>query len=286
MKLIAFTKMFQNATAEDLRSIARRDGLDGFDLCVREGYPVNPDNIDRALPDLVRQLGDSGVSVPMITGPGLWCDADAPQSRRIVRAMADAGVRLFKLGYMLHKPAGPGDYRRTVERFREGLTDWAKIAGDHGVRVCYHTHCDMPGFHLGYHLGTNCAELMHLIEGFDPTTVGAYIGTGNLVASGEPFTLGLEMLRDYLAVVELQDLRLEWHRVDDEGDHDRKWTTAGSGAVHWTQVFSSLARVGFEGPMTMHAEFEVPAGETFDSVFQREAAYFRAKRDVALTASP
>src|SRR5690606_5073727 len=146
------------------------------------------------------------------------------------------------------------------------------------VKVCYHTHCDVPGLSLGYHMGTNCAELMHMLRGFDPTMVGAYIGTGNLIATGEPFEYGLAMLNEYLSIVELQDMYLELVQVVDVGGLRRRWTTAWNGAVHWSRVFEALVSCGFDGPLTMHAEFEVTSDQSFEKLLTDEVAYFKHKR--------
>jgi len=44
MKLVLFTKLLKDKDAAGLIRIAREHRLDGFDLCVRDGYPVNPEN--------------------------------------------------------------------------------------------------------------------------------------------------------------------------------------------------------------------------------------------------
>ena len=46
MKLIVFSKMFKDKNPEDLVNLAQEYGFEGYDLCVRPGYPVSPDNAD------------------------------------------------------------------------------------------------------------------------------------------------------------------------------------------------------------------------------------------------
>jgi sugar phosphate isomerase/epimerase len=282
MKIIAFTKMMRQADEDGLIRIAHNAKVEGLDLCVREGYPVNPDNADAAMPRLVRRLEKEGIPVPMVTGEGVWRDAGDPSSQRILSGMAQSGVRLYKLGYYYYRPGVDGAYWDFVDRVRRGLEGWSKLGERFGVKVCYHTHCDIPGLALGQYMGTNCAALMHLLKDMDPARVGAYIGTGNLVVSGEPFEYGIEMVGKYLSIVELQDVYLE--RIDngDQGMHRRHWTTAGQGAGAWSTIFDTLVRRHFDGPLTMHAEFEVPAGETFENVLTREMAYFTSHRARAM----
>ncbi|MCC6424371.1 MAG: sugar phosphate isomerase/epimerase [Phycisphaerales bacterium] len=282
MKIIAFTKMMRQADADELARIAHATKVEGFDLCVREGYPVNPDNADTELPKMVSRLKSENIPVPMVTGEGVWRDAADPSSTRILSGMAQADVGLYKLGYYYYRPGVDGDYWAFVDRVRRGLKDWSKLAERFGVKVCYHTHCDIPGLALGQYMGTNCAALMHLLKDLDPARVGAYVGTGNLVVSGEPFDYGIEMVGKYLSIVELQDVYLERIADGDQGMHRRHWTTAGRGAGAWTKVFETLVRHGFHGPLTMHAEFEVPAGESFEKLLERDMAYFSSRRSRAL----
>lgn len=44
MKLIMFSKMLKEKSPVELVTLAKEWGLDGYDLCVRPGYAVNPDN--------------------------------------------------------------------------------------------------------------------------------------------------------------------------------------------------------------------------------------------------
>jgi len=282
MKIIAFTKMMRGADADALVRIAHDTKVEGFDLCVREGYPVNPDNADTELPRLVRRLEKDGIPVPMVTGEGVWRDAEDPSSPRILSGMAQAGVGLYKLGYYYYRPGVDGAYWSIVDRVRRGLESWSKLGERYGVKVCYHTHCDIPGLALGQYMGTNCAALMHLLKDLDPARVGAYVGTGNLVVSGEPFEYGIAMAGEYLSIVELQDVYLERIADGDQGTHRRHWTTAGRGAGAWSKIFETLARHEFNGPLTMHAEFEVPAGESFEKLLGREMAYFASRRENAM----
>lgn len=281
MKIIAFTKMLKYADADALIRIAHTTGIEGYDLCVRDGYFVNPENVASALPTLVKQLSREGVPIPMVTGEGIWSSARDSLSQRLFEAMGDAGVGLYKTGYYFYRPDRDGPYAAHADRFRRDLAEWIELGRKHGVKVCYHTHCDVPGLAQGYFIGTSCGELLYLLRDFDPQTVGAYIGTGNLIASGEPFEQGLAILEPYIAIVELQDMGLNRVQSGDEGMHRRDWSAAGEGAVTWSQVFNALTRIAFNGPATMHLEYEVPETTSFESLLEREVAYFRMKRQQA-----
>lgn len=68
MKLILFSKSFKDKSIEELINLAHDFNFDGYDLCVRPDYPVNPDNASEKLPETVKLLNKEELSIPMVTG--------------------------------------------------------------------------------------------------------------------------------------------------------------------------------------------------------------------------
>ncbi len=187
--------------------------------------------------------------------------------------MDRAQVRLLKLGYFRFDPATM-DYWAEVDRIRTAFGRWEELGRRYNVRICYHTHSQRM-------MGLNCASLMHLLEGFDPQAIGAYIDPGHMAVEGEEFAVGVAMVRRYLSIVSLKDV---WVGRTAQGDHGAKairWVPAGEGVVDWSAVFAELVQVRFAGPLTIHCEFEV-APHAFDETFAREVGFFRRMRDAAL----
>ena len=70
MKLILFSKMLKDRTIDELADLAVDLGIDGYDLAVRPGYAVNPDNVGQALPAAAATLQQpSSKSLPETTRP-------------------------------------------------------------------------------------------------------------------------------------------------------------------------------------------------------------------------
>ena len=63
MKYIMFTKHLEGLDVEDIISALKSVGVKGADLCVRPGYPVNPENAEKQLPAAAKQLADEGLSM-------------------------------------------------------------------------------------------------------------------------------------------------------------------------------------------------------------------------------
>jgi sugar phosphate isomerase/epimerase len=279
MKITFFSKTLKPYDVDEMVEIGARLGLEGWDLAVRPGYVVNPDNVADALPAATRKFNAAGQPVLTTTGnfDVLW--PDGAMVRPLLKGMADAGVPLLKLGYFMIDPAKQ-DYWQEVERIRQALAGWEKLGREYGVRIAYHTHSGMG------QMGLNCSALMHLLHGFDPQYIGAYIDPGHMLINGEPFAFGLAMVKPYLAMVGLKDYKPHLHTGEVEGALTWECVLAGQGGVQWRTVFSELAKLNFGGPCSVHAEFEPPkhAPHLFLEMAKADIIYFKQLRDAAVSA--
>src|SRR5690606_26109675 len=119
-------------------------------------------------------------------------------------------------------------YQEQVDAVRKALAEWEKLGRRYGIRVCYHTHS-------GPYMGLNAAGLAHLMSGYDPEFLGAYLEPGHLLKTGEPFELAAAIAGPYLAAVGAKDRSLLQDR----------FVPAGEGDVDWEAVFRTLAARGF-----------------------------------------
>ena len=62
MRYVYFTKELKDLDLKSMAQFAVDVGVDGFDLTVRPGYPVTPDNVATALPEAVRIFKDGLVA--------------------------------------------------------------------------------------------------------------------------------------------------------------------------------------------------------------------------------
>jgi sugar phosphate isomerase/epimerase len=266
MQLIVFSKFFRERTPAELAALAHKHGFDGWDLCVRPEYPVNPENAATALPEAVRLLKQEGVSLPQVTGNFDLLAPDHPTAEPILAAMEQAEVRLLKLGYYTFDPATQ-DYWAEVDRVRRLFAGWQELGEKYGVKIMYHTHSQRC-------LGLNCAALMHLLQGCDPRYMGAYIDPAHMLVEGEEFALGVAMVEKYLSSVALKDVALGRTATTTHGRAVPDWTPAGQGMVNWTAVFATLVSRGFAGPLSVHCEYEFPPEES-EQALHGEVQFFR-----------
>ena len=277
-EIIVFTKLFKNQSLSDLVAMGQAYGLDGYDLCVRPGYLVNPDNVLETLMPAVKTLSTAGLAVPMVTGSLNLVDPDHPTVGPILKAMDQANIRLLKLGYFPFDPLTQ-DYWQAVSHARQALERWQELGKTYQVKICYHTHA--RGF-----LGQNCAALMHLLDGFNPVHIGAFIDPVHLVLEGEEFPVGVAMARHYLSIVSVKDVMLR--RVETGGHSAVEFDVVpcGTGMVDFDSVFSTLGRIGFQGPLTVHCEFENAPEPEFSDLVKHEVGFAQVNKSEYLNRQP
>jgi len=266
MKLILFSKMLKEKSPAELVALAQAWGLDGYDLCVRPGYPVNPENASTELPRVAALSRAAGLDIPMVTGNFDLLEPEHATAEPILKAMDLAGVRLLKLGYFRYDPT-KHDYMAECQRIREAFQRWEPLARRYGVRICYHTHSDRC-------MGLNGAGMAHLLSGFDPALFGAYLDPAHLAVEGEDFATAVGMVRPWLSLVAVKDVLLTRVEKNGHGSVKRDWVVAGTGVVDWTGVFGVLRREGYSGPVAVHCEFHVTPDQ-FLPTAEREVAFFR-----------
>ena len=247
MQFIYFTKHWPGYSVDQLLALARRLGADGLDLAVRKGHAVNPGNAASALPEAVRRAREAGLSVPLVTLETALNDPGHPDAGAVFAACGAAGVPFIKLGYFGWR-AGD-DFWAKVDGARQKLEGFSRLAERHGVTACYHTHS-------GGYLGSNASGLMLLIRGFDPRFVGAYLDRGHMAANGEVWPMGLAMAGEHLKVV--GGKTIGWYREPSGGG--AKWKMRfvpfREGVADWPAAFKALLDRGFDGPVTLHGEYD------------------------------
>ena len=275
MQLVRFTKFWEDLSVHQLGERARELGYDGLDLAVRDGHPINIDNVTDELPGAVRAWRELGVDCSMISSSTDLIDPDAADAVTLFEAAAAAGVPRIKMGYFKFTPGDSFEELWSLARRR--LDGFERLSRRTGVQTMYHTHS-------GQFLGSNCAGMRHLLQDYDPRQVGAYVDLGHLAINGEDVQIGLAMLRDRLSAIGGKDAR---HFPDERPDRRARFADGfvllGQGAAEWPEAIALLKAWGFSGPITIHTEYTtdqevigtVGAGE-----YTPEAIALRARGEV------
>jgi sugar phosphate isomerase/epimerase len=260
MKFIMFTKHLEGLDVPELIETLKSVGVKGADLCVRPGYPVNPDNASTALPAAAKQFAQEGLVIPLVTTPGDFIRPDVAYAESLYAACGEAGVQHIKLGYWHWTPEH--DYWAYVDQIRGYLDGFQRLSEKYGVQTCIHNHS-------GLSMGLNSGAVMNLVKGFDPRYVGVFADPGHLSICGEPIAMALNIVREYLSVVSLKDLVRQRLVTTSAGSTERRvtWRTRvvrlGHGFGDFSTFLKTLQDMGFDGPATFHSEY---SGEPVDTV--------------------
>lgn len=267
MRYVFFSKMVREQPIPRLIATLRHVGVDGVDMAVRPGYPVNPTNVRKALPEAAKLIRDAGLAIPMVSTPTDLTNPNTPWVEDLWAACHDANIPNVKIGYWSFTGKG---YWETVDGARKQLEAWEKLAQRFGVKACLHTHS-------GDYVGLNASSVMHLAKGFSPSNIGVYLDPGHLACNGEPLTMAFDMTRDYLCLAAIKDSM--W--VKGEGGKPRvaKFLPLGEGTVDWREMMRCLLARSYDGPISFHSEYDGWPEDRIVEQTKKDVAFMRAIED-------
>jgi sugar phosphate isomerase/epimerase len=206
-------------------------------LPVRTGFPVNPDNVGKALPEAVRIFADHGLKIYSIAS-----DLTEP----IFQACAEAGVPLVRICVPIPKGRGYMETETARKRDYAEMVPWLE---KYGVTVGIQNHCDR--------WVANAMGIRHLIEDFAPRHFSAVWDAAHGALSGEDPDLGLDIVWSHLRMVNLKNAR--WERTNGpEATHAEwrhYWCAGREGLASWPWVARELAARDYRGPVCFTAEY-------------------------------
>jgi L-ribulose-5-phosphate 3-epimerase len=258
-----FSKHLPGLDASALGRTVKSLGFDGVDLTVRPGGHVPPERAAE-LPAFLRALRAEGVAVPMIT-TALVSAQESP-AQPILAAAGAHEVSFFKAGYYRYRFV---DVRREIEEAGAGLRGLADLAARCAIQLGYHNHA-------GY-VGGPVWDIVPVMDGLDPKWAGYYFDVRHAVVEGGDggWRTALNRVAPRLKMVAIKDFF--WEKTA-EGWRQKN-CPLGEGMVDWKTFFGALARAGFQGPVSLHLEYDLP-GATPAAL--QESTLAAAARDLAV----
>lgn len=238
---------FDFSHAEVARML-RELGVAGPDLTVRPGGLVKPERVAEDLPQAVAAFRNEGLSVPMLT-TGITSASD-PVSRQILEMMSRLEIGYYKLGYFPYDNLAAWPQR--VAAVRSEVSRLAKLGQELGVRAGFHNHA-------GPFVGGALWDSWEVLQPLDPQAVGFYFDPAQATIEGgkHAWKLNFQRIAPRLTMVAIKDF--VWEKAD--GQWQTRWCPLGEGMVDWPEFFRLLAGAPFEGPVSLHIEYD-PGGAT------------------------
>ncbi|MPY88812.1 MAG: TIM barrel protein [Luteitalea sp.] len=260
-----FSKLLPDLAWKDLGCAVNEAGFDGVDLTVRLKGHVLPERVATDLPRALEAIHAVGTEVPMIT-TGLL-SADDPAAQPTFEAASNGGVRFLKPGYYRYQLE---DVRRELVDAGRQLGSLAELGRRYALVVGYHTHAGV--------VGGPTLDFLPEIEKLDARTVGVYFDVRHAVVEGGRvgWKLAAALAMPRLRMIAVKDY------VWEEGAKG-KWRDVncplGEGMVDWPAFCRMLAEADYQGPVSVHVEYDI---EGATPAARRDRALEAARRDLAL----
>ena len=242
--LCLFSKPLPFLGYSEMGKVLSEMGIPGVDLTTRPSGHVLPENVERDLPKAQADLKNHGIEISMIT-TGLTSIED-PAARPTLYTAARLGVPFFKLGYYRYKDVSQLDSTLAeVKREVEGLAGLAQHAGIQGG---FHNHS-------GAYVGAAMWDHWWALRDADPRWMGFYFDPmhATVEGGGAGWKIGFQRLVSRLKMVSVKDFF--WEKRAGKWTHDV--CPLGEGMVDLPEFFRTLAATAFDGPITLHVEYEI-----------------------------
>jgi L-ribulose-5-phosphate 3-epimerase len=241
-----FSKHLPELGWSDLGRAVKDCGFEGVDLTVRAKGHVLPEKAADDLPRAIEAIKAQGVEVPMITTE--LTSASAPGAKPLLQAAARSGVRYFKTGYWRYTSSP--DVRAQVAATGEALAGLAALARDCGIELGFHNHAAYVGAALW--------DIAPAMDRLDTKWAGYYYDPRHAVAEGGAgaWKAATHLVMPRLKMIALKDCL--WVKSDKGWQVDN--CPLGQGMVDWRWFGTAVRDARFNGPISLHLEYEIPTG--------------------------
>jgi L-ribulose-5-phosphate 3-epimerase len=263
-KICLFTDHLADFDYPEVASMLRQVGIGGVDLTVRPGGLVKPERVAEDLPKAAAVFRENGLSISMIT-TGITSASD-PLTPGILTTAAGLGISYYKLGYYSYENLDTWQAR--LESTQEELKRLVDLGRRLGIQAGFHNHS-------GPFVGGSLWDSWQILQSLDSKWIGFYFDPGQATIEGgsNGWNLGFRRLCEKLKMIAIKDFIWEKNR----GQWRTRWVPLGEGMVRWPDFFKILRQVSFQGPISLHIEYD-PGGSTKAARFENSLA--AATRDL------
>lgn len=240
LPVVIFTKAYQplKLSFAESAALTAEAGLDGVDIPVRPDGEIVPERVVEDLPAYAEQLRKTHLRVPLLTTA--ITSTDSPNAEALLRAARRAGVRFYRLGFMLRE--SDDSWSKQLGEIKARFKDLAALNKQVGIGAIMQNHS--PAGHT--YVGGNLDELWDIVGEFDPAQIGIAFDIGHaLVVHADGWRTRFEKLKSHLQIAYVKDVTRSGH-----------WVKLGQGDIGTTGYFKLLKQSGYQAPISMHIEYE------------------------------
>lgn len=236
IKWSVFTKAWKMPMPE-LAKFVRGLGFDGIELPVRPSYQVEPDKIEKQLPEAVKILADHGLRILSIAGP---------TDQRTIAACGQCGVKIIRV---CEWTPVTESYAQCEKKIIQKYQDIVPLLDQHRVTIGLQNHCDdfVP----------NIAACRAIAQHFTPEQVGIVWDVAHCAVNGEDPHIAADMAWPHLAMVNWKNVYRKQCNApgDDVAKWQWVWSTGKQGFAPWSLCAAELIKRNYNGVVCLTAEY-------------------------------
>jgi sugar phosphate isomerase/epimerase len=246
-----FSKHLAGLPLPQAAAAVKQIGIRAIDLTVRPGGHIDPLQVEDQLPAAVQLLATHGVGVGMISTD--ITDAHDPVAQRVLQVAAHLGIHFYKLGYFRY--GGFGTLARQRREISARLQALAALNLELGLHAGFHNHSDD-------FFGASPWDIAAVVADTDPRAIGVYFDPAHATIEGAShgWLMAMDHLQDRITMLAVKDFR--WvdgkHRYAGTRRHSTEFCPLALGDTQWPSVLKILRRIGFNGPISFHGEYQGP----------------------------
>jgi sugar phosphate isomerase/epimerase len=246
LKLIAFTKPFQEFSAGDTADFVADVGWDGVELPVRAKGQVEPERVEEDLPKFAEALRKRGRELTLIATDVK--NPSQPFTQRVLRTAAKLGITRYRLGFWKYAKDQP--IAKQLDEIRAELRDLAMLNKELGLTAGFQNHSGAD------YVGAPVWDIWRLIGDLDPRQVGVCFDIGHAtIEGGYSWPTHARLMAPHYAAVYVKDF--VWQKG--AKGWESRWCPLGDGMVN-KAFFATLRKSKWSGPISQHFEYRLPEG--------------------------
>lgn len=233
----AFTKPWKTQSISEIGKLVSSLGFNGIEFSLRPGYQVEPDNAEKGLPELVKQMDYYGIKVTGVAGD---------TSEKIFAGCATAGIPVIRILANIDLKLG---YWASEEKIKRQIEKILPLCEKYKVKVGVQNH-------YGPFI-SNSMELYHLLEGYNTEYVGAIWDSAQSTLAGEEPEQGLDIIWSKLCLINLKNVfyRRSNGPEAEKAKWERYFTTGRQGLASWPRIIEYLENRNYMGTIVLTHEY-------------------------------
>ena len=216
-------------------------GIRGFDLTVRPGGKVEPEQVEVQLPKLVELAGKKNLALDMMV-TGILSAGD-PFTDRVLKTASEAGIKYYRLGwYDYDLKAG---ILESLANDRDELLKIAELNRKYNLHGGYQNHS-------GARVGGPVWDLHELLREIPAEYLGSQYDVRHAMVEGtNTWIFGMRLIAPHIKTLAIKDFT--WKTIN--GKPQAVTVPLGEGMVDWDLFFKTVREFRITGPATLHVEY-------------------------------